>query len=574
MPLLPVVAGGLLLYGLWRLLRDYFVSSPLDNLPGPPPGSLIGGAYLPQPARPRLNENVARRAGNASELFNHDNWGFMRRLVDTYGAVVRVRFVLGKRWLYVYDPKALHSILVKDQELYSRGTAGNTASELILGPGLFSTVGARHRRQRKMLTPVFSSAHMRNMTPFFHAIVGKLRVAIESRVAAGEREVDVAGWMGRTALELIGQGGLGHSFDPLTEERSDAYTEAVKALVPSFVDVEWFRAVLPYTHYLGPAWVRRMLVSVFPHRGVQRLKGITDVMHKRGGAGDDALLHQVGEGKDVMSILRESPIAFGHVREDPPCGMNARKVKANMEADEEDKLPDEELIAQMSTFILAGVDTTSNALSRVLHLLCQHPEVQDKLRAELRDAHERLGTNIPYDDLVSLPYLDAVCRETLRSHPIVSISAREAHRDTIVPLSEPIRGVDGGTITEVAVPKGTFLILGLQACNTNKALWGEDAYEWKPERWLQPLPRAVEEARISGIYANLMTFGAGTYSCIGFKFSQLEMKVVLSTLVAAFRFQLPDKPITWNFAGVHYPTMGGPDKAKAEMYLKVTQVAD
>ena len=63
---------------------------------------------------------------------------------------------------------------------------------------------------------------------------------------------------------------------------------------------------------------------------------------------------------------------------------------------------------------MAGVDTTSNALSRVLHLLCLNPDEQDKLRAELRSAQEQHGKDIPYDELCVLPYLDAVCRETLR----------------------------------------------------------------------------------------------------------------------------------------------------------------
>lgn len=58
-------------------------------------------------------------------------------------------------------------------------------------------------------------------------------------------------------------------------------------------------------------------------------------------------------------------------------------------------------------------------------------------------------------------------------------------------------------ITEIAVPKGTSIFLNTHACNGNKALWGEDAEEWKPERWLSPLPRELEEARIPGIYANL-----------------------------------------------------------------------
>lgn len=75
--------------------------------------------------------------------------------------------------------------------------------------------------------------------------------------------------------------------------------------------------------------------------------------------------------------------------------------------------------------------------------------------------------------------------------------------DTKIPVTEPIRGADGTMITEVAVPKGTSIFLNNHACNGNKALWGEDAEEWKPERWLSPLPRELEKARIPGIYANL-----------------------------------------------------------------------
>ena len=73
----------------------------------------------------------------------------------------------------------------------------------------------------------------------------------------------------------------------------------------------------------------------------------------------------------------------------------------------------------------------------------------------------------------------------------------------MLPLSEPVRGLDGKMINEIVMPKGSFIFCNLRACNSNKAIWGEDAYEWKPERWLQPLPREVLDAHVPGIYANL-----------------------------------------------------------------------
>ena len=78
-----------------------------------------------------------------------------------------------------------------------------------------------------------------------------------------------------------------------------------------------------------------------------------------------------------------------------------------------------------------------------------------------------------------------------------------------------MRCTDGTIVREVPVPEGTTIFLNVQACNTNKAIWGEDAGEWKPERWLRPLPKAVEDAHIPGIYANLyvLTIRSLRWSC-------------------------------------------------------------
>ncbi len=70
------------------------------------------------------------------------------------------------------------------------------------------------------------------------------------------------------------------------------------------------------------------------------------------------------------------------------------------------------VIGASRTFIFAGMDTTSNALSRILCLLAAHPDAQERLRKEVLDASK--GGDLDYDGLESLRYLDAVCRETLR----------------------------------------------------------------------------------------------------------------------------------------------------------------
>lgn len=73
----------------------------------------------------------------------------------------------------------------------------------------------------------------------------------------------------------------------------------------------------------------------------------------------------------------------------------------------------------------------------------------------------------------------------------------------ILPLAKPVRGADGQERTEVYVPKGTNVIASAFGANCNPELWGSDSYEWKPERWLSPLPESVIEAHMPGIYSHL-----------------------------------------------------------------------
>ena len=86
---------------------------------------------------------------------------------------------------------------------------------------------------------------------------------------------------------------------------------------------------------------------------------------------------------------------------------------------------------------------------------------------------------------------------------IFTLVVHRALEDMIMPLSEPITGNDGTRLHEIVVPKGTPIIVGLRACNKSKTIWGDDALEWKPERWLKPLPETVTSAKIPGVYSNL-----------------------------------------------------------------------
>ncbi|KAJ3899493.1 cytochrome P450 [Lentinula edodes] len=170
---------------------------------------LHGVSHLGQLRGPRSQSWLK---GNHSQLFNLERgWGFHRFLADQYGPTVQVKGFLGRKQLYTFDTKAMHHILVKEGALFQPHRIESGA--LLLGKGLLNTTGEHHRKQRKMLNPVFSIAHMRSMMPIFHTVVDQLRDALLHRVQNGPREIDLLEWMARTALELIGQSGFGYSFD-------------------------------------------------------------------------------------------------------------------------------------------------------------------------------------------------------------------------------------------------------------------------------------------------------------------------------------------------------------------------
>ncbi|KAI0697096.1 cytochrome P450 [Cerioporus squamosus] len=507
--LLPLAA---LLYGvlwlLWRYLRPTFVKSPLDNVRGPPSQSFIHG--------------------NLNQIFERHASDFHRYLERDFGPVSTLHGLFGSKWLHIYDPRAMHSIAVKDRDAYEEVPFFREGNQVMFGPGLIATVGSHHRKQRKMLNPVFSASHMRNLTPVFYEVTNKMTSTIADLLRNGPAELDVLTWMSRTALELVGQGGMGYSFDSLNET-PEQHGELLRDLVPYTTKLVMPLMFLPFLSSITTPSFRRRVVEMLPFKSAQHVREIIDDLYATSqsvfnakksalAGGDEKIKHDVSEGKDIMSVL----------------------LKANMMASEGDRLPEDELIAQMSMLIYAGMDTTSNAMTRLLQKLAEHPEVQEKLRQEVIDARD--GRDIGYDELQLLPYLDAVCRETLRLYPPVPFVCREAQKDMILPLSQEIRGVDGTTMGQIHVPKGTTVV---------------------PERWLGPLPEALENANIPGVYSHLMTFFGGQRSCmrvflrsLGFKFSQLEMKVLLSVLLSSFKFSLTDKPLVWNNSAITYPTVG------------------
>lgn len=152
--------------------------------------------------------------------------------------------------------------------------------------------------------------------------------------------------------------------------------------------------------------------------------------------------------------------------------------------------------------------------------LAKNPEKQRLLRQEL----SQFETSDPtWEQLIyKLPYLNGVIQETLRLHPPLDHLIRTATQDDVLPLSKPIRTVEGKFVSELVVAKGTALNLPLAYFNRAYEIWGPDAKDFKPERWVED--GLTDKAKGIQGYHNIMSFSDGPRLCLGRNFASASLK--------------------------------------------------
>jgi cytochrome P450 len=178
----------------------------------------------------------------------------------------------------------------------------------------------------------------------------------------------------------------------------------------------------------------------------------------------------------------------------------------------------ETLINQSITILGAGHDTVHFTIESAIWQMVKNPVVQDRLRTEVRAIHEAADKNSDdTDDIDNLPYLQAVCNETLRLHHSVPLMHRRSIEDVVV--------------SGQAFPKGTTFMIPIRAFNVSPKIWKSDPLAFDPERWLDD--PALGGAKDRNAF---MTFSAGARICIGQRFAKAELKHLLVGLIAKYKF--------------------------------------
>ncbi|TFK45671.1 cytochrome P450 [Heliocybe sulcata] len=495
--LLLLCLGAFVIYKIAsRVIRPLL--SPVRNLPGPPNPSIV--------------------FGHMKAMFGNDFASVQEGWLREYGPVVRFTGILNSNRVLTLDTRALNHVLTSP--IYEKPADARQHLARVIGPGVLVVEGPEHRKQRRVMAPAFSPGHIRDMTDIFLDKAAQLRdiwmtQITESGEAAATR-VDALSWLGKLTLDVIGMAGFGYDFDALRPK--DTPNELSEAFSTMFGGPPSFR-LLPFLQ----AWVP--LFRLIPDKQTQVVAHAQAVMTR---IGRQLITEKKATARAEMSGERFDRKAMQ--------GMDllSRLVRANMATDlnEKQRMSDEDILAQIPTFMVAGHETTSTATTWCLYALSSHPEIQDKLRQELLD----VGTEAPsMDTLMALPYLDAVVRETLRVHPPVPMAGRVAQRDDIIPMEGTFADLSGRERGNIMVAKGDFVLLPIVAVNRAKEIWGEDALEFRPERW-DAIPESA--SKIPGVWGSVFSFLGGSRACIGYRLSIVEMKAILFTLLRSFEFEL------------------------------------
>ncbi|MGY0071449.1 cytochrome P450 [Streptomyces sp. QTS137] len=351
----------------------------------------------------------------------------------------------------------------------------------VAGDGLFTAYNHEPNWQlaHDVLAPGFNREAMAGYHTMMLAVAERLTGRWDRAVTEG-RSVDVPGDMTKLTLETIARTGFGHDFGSFERSRPHPF---VTAMVGTLSYAQRLNAV--------PAPLVPLLL-----RSASR----------RNAADIDRLHRIVGE---VVRIRRADGGGEGDLLD---------RMLDTTHPESGERLSSENVRRQVITFLVAGHETTSGALSFALHFLSLRPDVADRARSEV----DRVwgGSAAPdYEQVARLRYVRRVLDESLRLWPTAPAFAREARADTVLAGEHPMR-------------QGAWTMVLTPMLHRDPAVWGPDAERFDPDRFDAPAVRSRPPHTFK-------PFGTGARACIGRQFALHEATLVLGLLLRRYELR-PD----------------------------------
>lgn len=400
------------------------------------------------------------------------------RLARLLGPIYR-RKGFGKEIVFVWGAD-LAAELADESRFAKHVGLGIANLRPVAGDGLFTAYNHEPNWQlaHDVLAPGFSREAMEGYHPMMLAVTERLMDRWDRERTAGNA-VDVPGDMTKLTLETIARTGFGHDFGSFERTRPHPF---VNAMVGTLTYAQRLNSV--------PAPLAPLLL-----RGPSRR--------------NEADLAYLNHTVDALVADRQSSSGEGDL-------LDRMLETAHPETGE--RLAPENIRRQVITFLVAGHETTSGALSFALHYLSRHPDVAARARAEV----DRVwgDTARPrYDQVARLRYVRRVLDESLRLWPTAPAFAREARRGTVLGGVHPMR-------------QGAWALVLTAMLHRDPDVWGADAEEFDPERFDAKAVRS----RPAHIFK---PFGTGARACIGRQFALHEATLVLGLLLRRYELR-PD----------------------------------
>jgi len=375
------------------------------------------------------------------------------------------------------DPKNIEHILKGNFDNYPKGNLFGPRFNDLLGDGIFNADGALWHSQRKTSSKMFTANKFKN---HIWKVVDKnsAKVVQLLRSTRQGEVVDMFSVLNRFTLDSIGEIGFGADVGSLEHANS------------------------PFLASFDRAQQICMLRFVIPGWPIFRLLGLGTEWGTR---------RHVGALRDyARTIVRDLKGTLEHEAGDSFVGLFMKSGEEHS-----DKLLEDLVL----NFLIAGRDTTAQAMGWCLWEIMQHSCVEEKILEEA--AKVMGGQAMTYDMINKLEYLDAVIRESLRLHPSVPLDGKEAAADDTLP---------NGTW----VARGSTVAWSTYAMGRNRRIWGEDAAVFRPERWF-----AFDTPPDAYTY---MVFHAGPRECLGKRLAMVEMKALLLLIVKEVKLTLAVPP--------------------------------
>jgi cytochrome P450 len=402
-------------------------------------------------------------------------WGDpTRALLDAfreYGDVVRFRFG-PVAFFGVNHPDHIRHVLQENRHNYTKSVNYEELRH-VLGNGLLTSEGDSWLRQRRLAQPAF---HRPRLAALASVITRETSSMLDRWSAHVGATIDVSHEFMRVTLGIVGHSLFG------VDLASDA--DSVGRAVS--VALEWANA--------------RMVQLV---RVPARVPTVANVRARLAIRTLDALVYRIIESRR-HAIARN---------DEPAHDLLAMLIEARDEKTGEG-MSDVQLRDEVMTLVLAGHETTANALTWTAYLLSRHPAVERKLREEISST---IGDRTPtFDDLPKLSYTMMVIEESLRLYPPAWCVERQAIADDDV----------GG----FAIPHGSIVLVAPYTMHRHPSYW-DDPEGFDPERF------APSQTSTRPKFAYI-PFGGGPRVCIGNHFALMEMQLVLAMIVQRYRLDL------------------------------------